>query len=303
MKHENHTETSRPALAVHKLLPPVLVAGLFMLSLQATAQVGFDPDDCTVGNWTSATGLTDADVDVQSASPTGQFRRYGGPCGLRVSVDGSARFLTDESPLAESTYIARFYAFFNNAGSGPILVFAADDGDDDVIQIWYEDGDLTLTVYDSADVSHDIDFQGIGNGWHSIELVWSASDGAENIRFALNTTDENDDETLSIDTSGISIVNAHLGNINSADTGGYINFDDFDSRRISRPGRLCRGDMNGDGIINLTDLLILQQEVASGGAVKVHGNPDYNEDGAINLTDMLFIQAFHVAVNNPDCPE
>lgn len=281
MKHENHTGTSRPALAVKTLLSGIAAVALLGFSINAQAGIA-----CTVDNWTTPTNLSDANAGTQGSTN----RRYGGPCGLRVAVDDTPRYLTDSSPLAESTYIARFYAFLNNAGSGaPILIFAADDDTDDVIQVWYEDGNLTLTVFDNGGTPFSAEFTNIGSGWHSIELVWEASDATGNIRFALNTTEEDDEDlVMTVNTSGVSIVNAHLGNVNGANTGGTMDFDDFDSRRISRPGRLLVGDANGDGQINFFDLFAVNNELAPGDNFAA-GQPDCTESGEVNFFDLFCI--------------
>ncbi len=291
MKHENHTETSRPALAVKTALSSVAAIALLGFSFNAQAQ------DCTVDNWTTQTNLADANTGTQGSNN----RRYGGPCGLRVAIDGEERYLTDESPLSESTYIARFYVFLNAANASPtdeILIFAADDGTDDVIEVWYDGSDLTLQVYDDAASSVALSAEGIGSGWHSVEIVWESGESAE-IRFAVNSFDEADDLVTTWDTSGVAIINAHLGNVNGASTGGTIDLDDFDSRRISRPGRLCRGLTDpdrtpaGDGWQRLTaaDRQAVFAEIATGGAVPAGGQPDINEDGVVNSSDRLAIFA------------
>jgi len=276
MKHENTTGSSRPALTIKTLISGVALSALLGLSLNVQAQT------CVVSNWDSATNVSDADAGTQG----GSNRRYGGPCGLRVAVDGTERTVTDNSPSAESTYIARFYAFLDNAGSDPVIIYAADDGTDDQVQVWYNfpaAGDLTLRVFDATPASNDLTFNGIGSGWHSIEFVWEAAASAE-IRFALNSDDSGDDLTTTIDTSGITLAAAHLGNVNSADNGTSIDFDDFDSRRISRPGRLLVGDADDNGAINILDVQAVGNEVVN--SVFAAGQPDCTEDGAINILDV-----------------
>lgn len=248
-----------------------------------TACMGFafsaQAQTCTVSNWQGgATNLTDGDTGTQGASN----RRYGGPCGLRVAVDGTARYVTDDSPQAEGTYIARFYTFLNNAGGNPVILFAADDGTDDQIQVWYNDpaGELTLRVFDNGGTPQDLSVP-VGNGWHSVELVWEA-DAAAQVLFSV---DGAADLSTSLDTSGLSIANAHLGNVNGAAGGGSLDFDDFDSRRIDRPGRLMVGDADDNGEVNTLDGLAILDEFNSG--TYAAGQPDCDENGAINTLDAL----------------
>lgn len=261
-----------------------LMMALWSLSIQAQ-------QECVISNWAGgATGLTNANAGTQGAAN----RRYGGPCGLRVPVNGAA-FVSDNSPNAESTYIARFYVFLNNAGSAPIILFAADDGDEDQIQVLYNDsaGALTLRVFDTGEVARDLVFSNVGSGWHSVEFVWEAAPEAA-IAFSVNGAD---DLTATINTSGISLQNAHLGNVGGAtSSGATIDFDDFDSRRVSRPGRLCRGLTVPEGTgpgqraqLALADVSAVFTEVSSFGANPAGGQPDFDENGSVTLGDVSAI--------------
>ncbi len=302
MKHDNSHGSSRPALAIKTLISGLALAGLMGLSINAQAQT------CVVSNWDTATSLSDADAGTQNTAATDN-RRYGGPCGLRVPVAGGTAFVTDDSPSAESTYIARFYAYLDNAGSNAVILYAADDGTDDRVQVWYNfpnAGDLTLRVI--AGGNNDLTVSSVGSGWHSIEFVWEAAAGAD-IRFSV---DGAADLTpgAAIDTSGITLASAHLGNVNGAAGGTSIDFDDFDSRRISRPGRLCRGltdesrtPLPGDSLpsLNLTDAQAIFAEFASNGATAAGGVPDYDENGFVQLSDAQSVfTAFATAQNNCD---
>lgn len=282
MKHENHTGTSRHIAGLNKWAGLALSAGLLAFSANGLAQVSSSAD-CVVSNWTTPTSLTDADAGIQ---PDG-FKRYGGPCGLRVDMNGSPRVLTDESPLSESTYIARFYAFLDQAPAGPVTIFSTtDDVASEVFEVIYDGGadTLTLSVYPGP---VGLQFTGVGTGWHSIEVVWEASAATDNIRFALNTTEgDGMDLTDTVDTTGMQIVNARLGDVYGDGASGSLYFDDFDSRRISRPGRLLVGDANGDENLNFFDLFELNNELSPGGFLAA-GQPDCNEDGEINFFDLF----------------
>lgn len=253
----------------------LIIAGIAMaacLGFAVSAQA-----QCVVSNWAGATNLADGNAGNQGSSN----RRYGGPCGLRVAVDGSTRFLTDNSPTSEGTYIARFYAFLDNAGSNPVLLFAADDGTDQQIQVFYDNGDLTLKVWDQASSDHDLNVTGVGSGWHSIELVWEEAADAD-IRFSVDGDTDVTPGSV-IDTTGIAIANAHLGNVNGAGGGGSIDFDDFDSRRVERPGRLVRADANDDGVVDIFDAVDLRDELAETSFAP--GQPDCDENGEVDIFD------------------
>ncbi len=280
MKHENTTGSSRPALTLKTLISGVALSALLGLSLNVQAQT------CTTANWDATTNVGPANTGTQGANN----RRYGGPCGLRVAVDGTERVVTDNSPTAESTYIARFYAFLNNAGANPIIIYAADDGAADQVQVWYNfpnAGDLTLRVFDQAAAPNDLSFTSVGSGWHSIEFVWESAASAD-IRFAVNSDDPGDDLTATINTSGITLAAAHLGNVNAAAGGTSIDFDDFDSRRISRPGRLLLGDADNNGILDIFDSIALRDELEE--ISFAPGQPDCDENGAVDIFDALCLR-------------
>src|SRR5690625_3364261 len=257
-----------------KNLRKMLLAGAALavctgFALNAQAQ------DCTVDNWDVQEGLTNSDTGTHGANNP---RRYGVPCGLRVDLDGTERYVGDDSPNGEASYIARFYTFLDGVTtSDPVMIFAAgDDNDNSLLEVSYEDGDLTLAVYGAT--TEAATFSDIGTGWHSVEIVWAAGEDT------LFKVDEEDDLVVNADTSGQSIHYADLGNLNDAD-GGSIDFDDFDSRRSERPGRLLVGDANDDGLVNAFDVLAVIDEYQSG--IYAPGQPDCNEDGLVNAFDTL----------------
>ena len=242
--------------------------------------------ECTVSNWSGAVALTDDDAGTQGANN----RRYGGPCGLRVPFDGTGAHLIDESPVGESRYIARFYGFFDAIGDDPVIVFAAQGGGEDQVQVWYNfpaSNDLTLRAFDADEDPNDLTFPAVGTGWHSVELEWNRDTGE--VQFLVNSDDPDEQAAVTINLSGLSIDTALLGNVGEADTGGSADFDDFDSRRSTRPGRLMAGDANDDGVINVQDALAVFSE--SAGTAFAPGQPDCNEDGQINVQDALCIFA------------
>jgi hypothetical protein len=161
-----------------------------------------------------------------------------------------------------------------------------------------------FTVYytDTGELGFDADGDGtvdqtasIGSGWHSIEIVYSVSndqftfsvDGAADVNVSTTLTDN--------------IVAVRLGALSNAGSG-TADFDAFDSRRLNRPGRLCRGDANNDDEIRSADVLSAWAEASSFGAQKAPGQPDYNEDGLVRTSDVLSMWNNHAAVFNFDCP-
>lgn len=252
------------------LLAGIALAACLGFSLNAQAQT------CTVGNWTDAQNLTDSDTGTQGSSN----RRYGGPCGLRVPVDGSANYVWDESPMDEGVYNVRFYAFLDDAGGDPTVLYRALDNTDSArIEVWYNfpnASDLTLRVIDNSG-NQDNTFMGLGGGWHSIEFAWQA-DPSAGVDFILDGTTQ----SMTVDTDGQSIAEAQLGNVNGA-SGGTIDFDDYDSRRIDQPGRLLVADADGNGVVDIFDSLALRDELE--GTAFAPGQPDCDENGEVDIFD------------------
>jgi hypothetical protein len=281
----------------------VVFAAAMGFSVNAAAQT------CTVDNWQGGSpGLSNSDA----GTPIDGNRRYGGPCGLRVELGGSAAYVADDSPGGETTYIVRAYVYLDDITTGdPVVLFAADDdtGDssytaaDAQIEVGYDadassGGTLVLSVRDQGGSWVPLPaVDNVGTGWHSFELVWEQASSA-NIAFSV---DGAADVTGNVNTTGITIENAFLGVLNPV-TGGSVDFDDFDSRRVDRPGRLCRGDTNGSDSVTQTDMLQIFGEVASGGTALSGGQPDYNESGSVTQTDFLQVLNNHVAVGSPGCP-
>jgi hypothetical protein len=281
------------------------VAGAALLmgfSINAQAQ-------CTTVNWDDRVGFAEVTSHVgnQNFNATNN-RRAAGPCGLRVPLDGDSRYVTHESPSGETTFKVRFYAFLNNAGTEEMVIYAATDGpatdgSDDRIQVIYNlptPGDLTLRVFDSSDTAHDLVQSGIASRWHSIIVEWEASPTAE-IRFGLSDNLANDAVSDPIDTSGIQLVAAHLGNLSQIDNGGSIDYDDYDARRLTRPEVFCRGDTTGSNSLGNQDANNIIAEVSSFGANSAQGQPDFDRDGLIRNQDANAILA-RVASLNFSCP-
>lgn len=268
-----------------KISRKALLAGTALI-----ASVGFtlnaQAQTCVVTNWDTQTELFDTDAGTQGSSN----RRYGGPCGLQVAVDGNARYVTDTSPANETTYIARFYTFLDNAGADPIQLFAASDGTTNQIEVWYNQNGLGATaagemsmVVTTAGGSVGLDAGAIGTGWHSVEVVWNQGAGSD-----LILSVDGVDTATTADTGTNVIADASLGNINSASTAGTIDFDDFDSRRIDRPGLLTVGDANADETISIFDILSIRDELLE--TAFAPGQPDCDENGSIDIFDVLCLR-------------
>ena len=277
-----------------------LVASAMVGLLMAGWSVSASDQTCTTTNWSSSVGLEDGVSDATGNVGTPpSFRRYAGPCGLRVPMDGTPRYLVDESPIAETSYIARFYVFLGAAASETVTLFEAlDAANNPRLRVTYTASDITLDVFSNG-ADQTIEFTELTNGWHSVELSWSQAAAAE-VSFSLNGGTPS---VVTVDTSGLSIDEARLGNINGATLAQTtaIDFDDFDSRRSTFPGRLCRGLTNESrSSLDFDDVLAIFGEVASGGGNAAGGQPDFDENGEIDFDDVLGVFG-RIAAGNDAC--
>ena len=286
-----------------------LLGGAVAALLLGGVSLSSQAQDCTIGNW--AGGAVN-DGKLLAATPADGNSRYGGPCSMRVDLDAGPAYVVDNSPIAEQDYITRFYFNPNgNANAGPMIIFAATDESDgggaDVLQLWYNQpnaGEARLLIAtEGGSSSIDVAAGDIrASGWNSFEIVWSSG---PDVDIALSVNGGTDQVSSDNNTSNERVRSALLGfvddNEGATTSTTPMFFDDFDSRRISRPGRLCRGltDDNraaeGDGWQRITaaDRQAVFVESATSGNVPAGGQPDFNEDGLVNAADR---QAMFIAI-------
>lgn len=291
MKHENKVAKSRPAPVLKSILSGLAISACLGFAINAQAQ------SCTILNW--AGGAVNS-AELFAGAPASGNRRYAGPCSMRVNVNAAPAYVVDNSPIAEQGYIARFY--FNPRGNTEeMMIFAANDASngtgDDVVEIWFNRpsagaAQLEFAVNGGTETIDIPASELRANGWNSFEVVWESSATAT-IAVSANG---NSDRTGSGNTSDERVRSALLGRIAptaALSSSTPVFFDDFDSRRISRPGRLCRGLTDpdrapaGDGWQRLlpADRQAILIEIATGGNVPAGGQPDFDEDGSVGPAD------------------
>lgn len=265
------------------------LAGLGLIVAANTAEAA----NCTIDNWSSAVELTNANAGTQGANN----RRYAGPCGLRVPVSSTLRYLQDDTPAAETSFNVRFYFFLNDVTGDVTLFQAAASNNDPVITATYVESTSVINV----DIANNAATQTlIAEGvdvasWNSLEIQWKA-DGEETAKVILVNADLTDEVIGSaVNTSELRIDRARLGVLSvSAGASGSIDFDDYDSRRESVPGRLCRGLTDPDRAVGnsgfqelkFADIDNIFAEIASRGASPSAGVPDFDQDGQVKFSDL-----------------
>ncbi len=253
---------------------------------------------CTVGNWDASSGaLADMDGTDNSNGLVGTppvFRRYAGPCAFEAPFGGGPDWVED-SGMVESNYIARFYVYLNDLTGDDVPIFEAYDGSNAALFGVYFTSDSGAGV---------IGFDATGNGivdqsgsaepgWNSVELSY---DGV-NLLASINGADD-----LSAASSSGDVAAVRLGDIDGAGGGSAV-FDDFDSRRTTRPGRLCRGltDATRDAL-TFADAIAIFNDAASNSTVTT-GQPDYNEDGLVTFSDAIAVFNRSVSASTRPCAE
>lgn len=246
---------------------------------------------CSLFNWSFSVGLFDSDTGNQGPDN----RRYSGPCGLRVPLDGAVRLVGDQSPILESQYLATFYAFFDDVIDGAVMFFEAAGVEQPRVQLMYADGGIIFSVFDNDGNEVFEIIPDIGSGWHSFSLDWESGSNAE---VALSISGA-PDVIIEVDNSNHRIEEVYLGNL-EPDFGatGSIDLDAFVSRRLTRPDRLLVGDANGDGVIDVADLRAVDREISPSLQIIANGQPDCNEDGVIDEQDLECLGAI-VAADQP----
>ena len=227
---------------------------------------------CTTDAWDSIGGAPLAD------DPLNDVNRVSGFCGLKVTGN---EHVVDNSPAAETTFIARFYIFPKNIGAGTHEIFAAysDEAGAKKIVITYDGTNINLdataftgggTASFSADTTH----------WNLVEFQWTSGENGSLWVNADATVDPASD-TFASGTGSIEQV--RLGAVTDIGAGNAL-FDDYESHRSLPVGELLMGDANGNGSLTIADAIGLFNELND---TLQPGQPDCNTSGSITIADAI----------------
>lgn len=245
---------------------------------------------CSVDAWSVRNNVTAADA----GEPTAGFSRYSGRCSLRVNA--ANKFVQDNTPNNETSYRARLYFYTADVSGGEIDVFQAKNtGGTNIIRITH-DGSVLRFYVNTGGAAQSVTVA--DNRYYAIEFAWAAGTASPattgtftaTVTGAGNTTPAGTVNLTNLANAADSITDARMGVI--AGTPTFNNstayfFDEFDSRRTTNPGRLCRGDANNDTAIGPQDRILVTNEIL--GTNVASGQPDANEDGAIGPQDRIVI--------------
>jgi hypothetical protein len=274
----------------------ILGAALACFALTAVS-TSIHAQTCTVLNWDAVSGAVvngDSDATGSVGSPP-NFKRYAGPCSLKVTFGADAEWVENDQggALDEANYIARFYVYLTDVAGTNVPLFEAYDGTNAALfAVLYSD---TLSIGLDTDGDGAPDVSGAAQaGWNSVEVAYDGTTLSASINGAADISAATDLTT--------NVASVRLGDIDGGVGSGVAYFDDFDSRRVSRPGRLCRG-LTGDGTnLGLPDAFSIYDEFTSGPNLLAGGQPDYNEDGSVDLQDFFDVYDAFASGQN-DCAD
>jgi hypothetical protein len=185
--------------------------------------------------WSSTTGLTNADViGAPAAQPAGPTNLK----GLRVRVNGSNRFVQDNTPNNEAAYHARFYFNPNDAHGQHTILQGKKANGDTIFDVQYRRTNagvyqVQLGIRRTNGSQPTTPWITITNASHFVELEWTSA--------AATTTKLRIDGavvgTLTGSTTAHKLDRVRLGAIGiSGGTGTYEYFDNFVSTRTTLIG-------------------------------------------------------------------
>jgi hypothetical protein len=257
------------------------------LMIGLIAAVGFNlANACAINLWNGVNTATAA--NTQEPTPTNGFSRFSGKCGLRIAGAAAATYVEDISVSGATTYKARFYVFTGTAdttGTGYVYLARSSGGAPaDLIRIAYTGGNLQTTVAGSTAAIANI--PAAANLWHSVELEW-ANGTAQPFSITVQGLGAAVTQTGTV-TQAATLGSVRLGL--SAGATGIAQFDEYDSRRTTAPGRLNVCDVNNDGIVSIQDRIAINTEILNPiSANLVIGQGDANRDGIRSIQDRIQI--------------
>ena len=254
--------------------------GLSLIACIAASQA----NACSISAWDAvgaqgSVGVVAADaVSVQTGNS-----RYSGSCSLRLT--GPSKYVQNTIATPRATYRTRMYVRKEGAASDS-KVFSATNaaGTTEVIGVTFSGSTFTFNLAGAAVQPVAVTVPS-PTAWYAVELDWTNA-GAFTARVtgAGGQASTPATSTATVATAE-TIGRARLGNTNAGAVGTYF-FEEFDSRTTQAPGRLCRGDSNGNGLIQGNDRVAVTNEINLTYSV---GQPDCNENGLVQGNDRVCV--------------
>jgi len=290
--------TRRDTSMNHKALLGTAVAAALMFGAQAVSA-------CAISAWSSVTGVVAADAGESPA-----FKRYSGRCALRVSDASTPRFVTDITPNNETAYRVRFYYFTGDVSGATADIFQArNTGGTNIIRVTHNGAQLSFTT-NTGGAAQTVTVA--DNAYYSIELNWAAGAGTGSLTGTVTGNSGGSSTSLvagtvnfaNLSNSTDSITESRMGIVAGAPTvTAPVFFDEFDSRRTTSPGRLCRGNaaVPLNGTVDVFDVVAIINDAGGVPAQQSSGQPDATENGVVDVFDAVAALAIAGGASNA-CP-
>ncbi|HEC05221.1 MAG TPA: hypothetical protein ENJ12_00075 [Thiolapillus brandeum] len=206
---------------------------------------------CSTSAWSSTDGTAVTAVNAAA---------YEGDCGLRLTLSGTATGLVkDATPgtvtPAVTEYVARFYAYFDDAqlsnGSEFTLFNALDSGSNELFSLKARGTAAGTALYlEDADSGKATNNLLVPTGWRAIVLHWNTS-GSGQLELIIDREQDGMTETITgLTNSGQEIDSIQLGAItNNAGTSGNVDIDSFLSRRAGTGGLMVQKSCSGTDVV------------------------------------------------------
>ncbi len=230
---------------------------------------------CTTAAW-----LGGEIGSINPNDPNSSVARVNGFCGLEVTGTG---YVQDNSPLDETSFVARFYFLPKLTGSGLTDVFVAYSNEGSptaAITIRFDGTNIILDATALGGTSISV---AAVTGWNLVEFAWE-SGTTGNLWVNADATNDPASATFTPGTGDIGLVRLGLPNGIGTFTGGSVIFDDYVSNRTQAVGMLLAGDANLDGDIDGADNNMVVAEFLSG--TLANGVVDCNLDGSVDSVDI-----------------
>jgi hypothetical protein len=258
---------------VHRMLGCIVLIGF-----------GFGPAAyaCTTDGWL---GGTDGVPSNAVAGSPPAVSRYSELCALAVT--GQAHVQSNNA--SDARYRARFYVLDNLSGEGVVDIFEAYSDDAATSPLFKVSFDGSTFVFNATAAGGTSGEAGASSGWNLIEFDWDSD--TNTFTFWVNANAAADPASGSADAGAGMVEAVRLGAPNGFSTQtGKLTFDAFESHRMEAVGALLAGDSNGNGSVNIFDMISIQNEILDPLNKLAAGQPDCNGNGSVNVFDMICVQ-------------
>lgn len=247
--------------------------------------LSFNANACSVSNWDVKVGITDADSG--SPPPVGTTSRMERFCGLEVT---STSYVQDNSPVdGEDTRIRlRFYVLISESGSSEVILLQAFDDDSattEAFSISYKSASDMLSFSAPGVASSDFSAP---TGWVEIQVDWEVGVG---FRYWVNTdpNEADDNETGNVAGAG---TTTHVGMVRLGAPVAIgdvtkLTYDSYQANRTTSVPTLLDCDADASGLVALSDILTVIDEVFGDPQDLSTGQPDCDRNGIISISDIL----------------